>query len=65
MKANLYVEYENRQTYEKDLIEAAKEIWKQSGKRIKDIQQLDLYYKPQENRCYYVVNSQEEGSFSI
>lgn len=49
----------------KDLVNQTKLIWKEQGGKIKDIQTLELYYKPEENMCYYVVNTTETGSFSV
>ena len=40
-------------------------MWKEEGRKIKDMRELDLYYKPEEGNCYYVVNGTEKGSFHV
>ena len=65
MKTNLYVEYCATKVCDKNLYESAKEIWKSEGRLMKDLFQIDLYYKPEENKCYYVFNSEKSGFFCI
>ncbi len=65
MKANINIEFHGKQAAVKDLEDRAKEIWKESGKKVKDMRELDLYYKPEESTCYYVVNGTETGSFHV
>ncbi|HIT88660.1 MAG TPA: hypothetical protein IAB62_13520 [Candidatus Coprocola pullicola] len=65
MKANVNIEFCGKKVVVKDLEEEAKFVWKDAGKKIKDIKELDLYYKPEEGTCYYVVNGTETGSFPV
>ncbi|MBR6400951.1 MAG: hypothetical protein IKS17_07000 [Firmicutes bacterium] len=60
MKANLFVEFSDKQVDTAALFETAKEIWKNDGNKVKDLQTVELYYKPEESKCYYVFNG--EGS---
>ena len=48
MKATLYVEYGQNQREDKALVSRAKEIWVNAGNKIKDIDTLNLYVKPEE-----------------
>ena len=65
MKTNLYVEYQDRKVNTKSLSERVKEIWKEQGGKVKDLETLDIYYKPEENMCYYVINEDIKGSFAF
>ncbi len=60
MKSELYVQYAGQQVDTKQLMDIAKETWKAEGNKVKDLQSIELYYKPEEGRCYYVFNG--EGS---
>ena len=65
MKANINIEFCGKKVAVKDLEDEAKLVWKEEGKKIKDMRELDLYYKPEEGTCYYVVNGTEKGSFHV
>ena len=43
MKSVLYVEHDNRQIDEKTMLDTAKKIWTESGRKVKDIVTLDVY----------------------
>lgn len=65
MKTNCYVEYHNRKVLSQDMIDTVKEIWKQDGGLVKDIDTIDIYIKPEEGMCYYVINGNNIGSFQM
>lgn len=65
MKANLFVEFQGKQAFEKDIIAAIKKEWTAAGNKIKDIKTLDMYVKPEEHAVYYVINENSETSGSI
>ncbi len=65
MKSSFYVEFAGKKVLEKDLLDKAKEIWKEDGNKVKDLNTLDLYYKPEENSCYYVFNETVSGKFEV
>jgi hypothetical protein len=60
MKSELFVQFAGQQVDTKQLLDVAKETWKAEGNKVKDLQSVELYYKPDENKCYYVFNG--EGS---
>ncbi len=60
MKSNLFVQFNGKDFDTNQILDYAKEIWKTSGNKVKDLNTVDLYLKPEENRCYYVFNG--EGS---
>lgn len=56
MKANVYVEYADKQISEKDLIKMAKASWTKAGHKISEIKTLRLYVKPEDSAVYVVIN---------
>ena len=62
---DLFIEVNDKKVLHKDLVEKVKEIWKNEGKKVKDIESLELYYKPTENTCYYVINTTLKGSIEV
>ena len=65
MKVDLFIEVNEHQVLSKDLVEKVKEIWKEEGNKVKDLQNLELYYKPLEQTCYYVINGTQKGSITL
>ena len=65
MKSTLYVEYQEKQLEEKDLVAKAKKIWTGSGKKIGDLTSLQLYVKPEEKMVYCVFNDDTKGEFTL
>lgn len=65
MKSYFYVEIKGEQIDYQKLETEAKEIWKSSGKFVKDIKQLEIYLNTDEKTCYYVINGDFKGSFSL
>ena len=64
MKTNLFIEFGGRKTDCGRFEGMVKEAWRGEGKMVKDIESLDVYYKPEENACYYVVNGADKGCLS-
>lgn len=60
MKKNLYIQYKGSNLSEKEMIKQVKKYWKQDGNRIKDIDTLNLYVKPEEQIVYYSINEDEQ-----
>ena len=65
MKATVYFVYGGVQVTEKQVLDKIKEHWVAEGKKIKDIASLDVYYKSEEGMCYYIINGDVKGGFSI
>ena len=42
-----------------------KKNWKESGKKLSEIVDLDIYVKPEEAAVYYVVNKETEGKVEL
>lgn len=65
MKLDLFIEVDGNKVLHKSLVEKVKDSWKESGNKVKDIKSLELYYKPTEHMCYYVVNGKSNGSVTV
>lgn len=65
MKSNLFVEYKGKQVSSKELLDKVKEVWKEQGGKVKDLKNIDLYCKPEEGMCYYVIDEKETGKFPM
>ncbi len=65
MKTDLFIEYKGIKADTKVLTEKIKDQWKAEGNKIKDINYISLYIKPEDKRCYYVINNDYSGSVSI
>ena len=65
MKTAFYVEANGQQAEEKAIIAKVKELWVAEGNKIKDIEDLNLYAKPEENACYYTINGTVSGKVEL
>ena len=60
----IYVQYMGKEILDKDLVEKVKEIWtKEMGNKVKDLVDLKIYVKTEENAAYYVINNDVTGRF--
>lgn len=48
-----------------NLPKMVKQWWKSDGKAVKDISKMNLYIKPEENKCYFVINDETKGSIDL
>ena len=65
MKINTIIQYENLEVDEKTIINQIKQLWANEGKKLKDIQDIQMYIKPTEHAVYYVINSDITGSIAL
>ena len=65
MKVEYFVELAGEQTDLKKLTEVVKETWRGYGNLVKDLKSIDIYFKPEERMCYYVINGDVEGKFEV
>ncbi len=59
------VQYEGNSYYAKDMNERAIEDFAAKGGKKDQIKQVQLYVKPEEKACYYVINNKETGRIDI
>ena len=60
VNAKIELQFADKAIGEEQLVSLAKKAY---GK--KDIKNLDIYVKPEENKAYYVVNNDVTGSFDL
>ncbi|WP_304263648.1 DUF6465 family protein [Kallipyga massiliensis] len=60
MKSKVEIQYQGHNALDSDLINQAKDYWKQSGRKIGEIKTLDIYVKPEECCAYYSINNDEQ-----
>ncbi len=65
MKSTVYVEYQEKQLEEKELIAKAKKVWTSTGKKVSELTSLQLYVKPEENMAYCVFNDDMTSEFPL
>ena len=65
VKRSLYIQCEDRNYTEAELMKIAADVWKYDLKhKPSELTSIDLYVKLEENKVYYVMNG-EAGSFGI
>ena len=64
--AEVYIQFMGREVYTKNILSNVKRIWTdEMGKKEKDIKDIKIYIKPEENKAYYVINGDVTGSMWI
>lgn len=64
--AEVYVQFLGREVSTKDVLKNVKKIWTdEMGKKEKDIKDIKLYIKPEENKAYYVINGDVTGAIGL
>lgn len=66
VKTSVTVQFEGKSYSQEELMRIAKDVWKfDLKKKVGDLKSVELYVKPEENTCYYVMNNEIAGSFSL
>lgn len=62
----LHVQYAGRSYSQEDLLKIARDVWKYDLKRkVGELESVEMYVKPEENKVYYVMNGEVSGCFDI
>lgn len=64
-KITLTIQAANVETTEADIKAAVKEAWVAQGNKVKEIDTLEIYVKPEEKKAYYVVNGTVSGAIEL
>lgn len=64
-KINIFYQFSNRQIEQQDIIARIKSQWKEQGNMLKDLKDLVIYLKTEENRAYYVINGSVNGFVAV
>ncbi len=69
IKESVFIEFNGKQVNQKEILDKARQEWKDFGNKVKDLKSVNVYYKPEEQKCYYVMNegstNELTGSFEI
>ena len=60
-KKNIVIQYQGRERSEQNLLDLIKRDMQEKGVKDEDVQQVDVYVKPEEQTVFYVVNKKIEG----
>lgn len=66
IKETVYLQYLGKEISHQDIVKQVKEVWtKQLKKKVGEIKSITIYFKPEENTAYYVVNNDVTGSIAL
>ena len=66
LKTDMHVQFAGKSDAQEDLVKIARDVWKYDLKqKVRDLESVELYVKPEENMVYYVMNREFTGSFYI
>jgi len=65
VKSNLVLQFGEREADEASFVKKAQEDWKNAGKKVSDIKELNLYVQPENSKVYYVINNDFKGDFDF
>lgn len=66
IKETVFLQYLGKEINHQDIVKQVKEIWTKSlKKKVGDIKSITIYFKPEENAAYYVVNDDASGSIPL
>ena len=61
-----YIQYMGKDVSAGDVADQIRKIWTdEMEKKPADLKQLQIYFKPEDNRAYYVINKEISGSVEI
>ena len=60
--AEIYIQYLGKELSTKNVLENIKNLWTgEMGRKEKDLKDVKVYIKPEENKAYFVINGNETG----
>jgi hypothetical protein len=65
LKSRFVIQHLGHEFEERDIVARIKQKWKEDGNMIKDLQELDIYIKPEECKVYYTINGNIAGNFAF
>lgn len=66
VKSSVSVQFGGKSYTTDELVKIAKDVWKYDlKKKVGDFKSVELYVKPEESQCYYVINGEVTGNFFI
>ncbi len=65
MKNEIFVEFQGRQIDTNAQMNKLKDIWKEQGGKVKDLDDVKLYINVEQGLVYYVINGDVENTNSF
>lgn len=65
MKTQIFIEHNQNRLGSKEIFDKVKTLWLEAGNKIKEINSLNIYIKPEDNMIYYVINENFTGSIPL
>ncbi len=65
LKPELFLQFQNKEAVMEEAIQAAKDQYVAAGHRVSSIKSLQVYFKPEENAAYYVINQKFAGKVKL
>lgn len=64
-KVNIFYQFSNHEIEQQDIIAKIKNQWKEQGNMLKDLKELVVYLKTEENKAYYIINENIKGFVAV
>ncbi|MBS5523135.1 MAG: hypothetical protein KHX56_12800 [Clostridiales bacterium] len=64
-KVNIFYQFSNHQVEQQDIVARIKNQWKEQGNMLKDLKDLVIYLKTEENKAYYIINENIKGFVAV
>ena len=62
----MHMQFAGKSYTTENFVQSAKDVWQYDlGRKPEDFKTVSLYVKPEENKVYYVINDDVDGSFDI
>ena len=65
IKEQMILQYNGRDVALDAIGANIKKQWKDAGRKVSNLAELDIYVKPEEGKAYYVINKTEEGCIDL
>ncbi|MBE5937394.1 MAG: hypothetical protein E7265_05115 [Lachnospiraceae bacterium] len=63
--STVFVEYSGKQVSVDDIIPNVRKEWQKAGNKIRDIKDIKVYIKPEDDKVYFVINDDFSGSIDF
>ena len=65
IKQQMFLQFDGQEADLAAVEASVKQAWKDAGRKVSEIETLDIYVKPEEGMVYYVVNKNDEGKIEL
>ena len=65
VKPEVFFQYDGGEISANDYVEKVKQAYVAEGHRVSSIKSLQLYFKPEDNKVYYVINEKITGDLDL